>query len=66
MTVILYTRRTHAQVRRRAGLIGALTLLLPLVVLLVSGAISRGRVNFFRSLHDARDARGDELGTQED
>ena len=66
MTIILYTRRTHAQVRRRAALIGALTLLLPLVVLLVSGAISRGRVTFFRSLHDSRDARGDERGTPKD
>jgi hypothetical protein len=66
MTVILYTRRTHAQVRRRAALIGALTLLLPLVVLLVSVAISRGRVTFFRSLQDAHDARGDEQGTQKD
>ncbi len=37
---MLYTRRTHAQARRRAALAGALTLLLPLVVLLVSGALA--------------------------
>ena len=35
-----YTRRTHSQARRRAALIGALTLLLPVVVLLVSGALA--------------------------
>ena len=33
--------------RRRAALAGALTLLLPIVVLLVSGALARGRVAFF-------------------
>jgi hypothetical protein len=44
---MLYTRRTHAQARRRAALPGALTRLLPLVVLLVSGALARGRVVFF-------------------
>ncbi len=44
---MLYTRRTHAQARRRAALAGALTLLLPVVVLLVSGALARGRVAFF-------------------
>ena len=44
---MLYTRRTHAQARRRAALVGALTLLLPVVVLLVSGALARGRVVFF-------------------
>ena len=37
---MLYTRRTHAQARRRAALVGALTLLLPLVLLLVSGALA--------------------------
>jgi hypothetical protein len=44
---MLYTRHTHAKARRRAALVGALTLLLPVVVLLVSGALARGRVVFF-------------------
>ena len=44
---MLYTRRTHAKARRRAALVDALTVLLPLVVLLVSGALARGRVVFF-------------------
>jgi hypothetical protein len=37
---MLYTRRTHAKARRRAALVGAPTLLLPVVVLLVSGALA--------------------------
>ncbi len=41
---MLYARRTHAKARRRATLVGAPTLLLPVVVLLVSGT---GRVVFF-------------------
>lgn len=41
---MIHTRRTHAQARRRTALVGALTLLLPVVVLLVSGALARGRV----------------------
>jgi hypothetical protein len=40
---MIHTRRTHAQGRRRAVLVGALTLLLPVVVLLVSGALAKGR-----------------------
>ena len=40
---MIHTRRTHAQTRRRAVLVGALTVLLPVVVLLVSGALAKGR-----------------------
>ena len=40
---MIYTRRTHAQARRRTVLVGVLTLLLPVVVLLVSSALARGR-----------------------
>ena len=50
-----HTRRTHAQARRRAVLVGALTLLLPAVVLLVSEALARSRgvlsVQLARLLH---------------
>jgi hypothetical protein len=37
---MMYTRRTHAKAHRRAALAGALTLLLPIVVLLVSGGLA--------------------------
>jgi len=40
---MMYTRHTHTQARHRTALVGALTLLLPVVVLLVSGALARGR-----------------------
>jgi len=38
-----HTRRTHADARKRVALIGALTVLLPVVVLVVSGALANGR-----------------------
>ena len=38
-----HTRRTYADARKRVALIGALSVLLPVVVLLVSGALANGR-----------------------
>ena len=38
-----HTRRAYADARKRAALIGALTVLLPVVVLVVSGALANGR-----------------------